>query len=504
MSTDKSYGQILRSTSITGSAAGIVFLLGMLSTKFAALVIGSTGVGLIAIFASIQGLIVNIAGLGIQSSAVREIAIAVSNGNEDAIGRSVIILRRACWLTGVVGMVVVMAFSPQLSKLTFNSDIYTPDIFVLGFVILLVNLAGGQLAILQGMRRIGDLARVRVAGAVLATFFAIFFYYWLKLRGILPAIVCTAFIQLLISWNVARKIPFKAVRLSWSETFLETTNLIKLGIVFMWSSVMVSAVSYFTIKFIAQEVGVHAVGLYSAAFLLSGMSVNFVLGAMGADYYPRLTSSINNKIQLNRLVNEQAEIALLLALPALMAILTFAPLLLQIFYSNEFIDATRMLQWYLLGCLGRIISWPMGFLILALGKGRWFLLSETLGNLIHLTLIPIGLYLFGLEGAAIAYSISSYIYIGIVFVVSYKLVGLSWSPGFLRIMAYGLPFFALYFIANVNFSGLSIMLFGILLTIYEAAFCLRELVNRIGSEHRLVKFILSLPLLGAIFISKSK
>jgi len=46
-----SYAQILKSSSIMGGAAGINLLLGMVRVKFAAMLIGVSGVGLNASFA---------------------------------------------------------------------------------------------------------------------------------------------------------------------------------------------------------------------------------------------------------------------------------------------------------------------------------------------------------------------------------------------------------------------------------------------------------------------
>ncbi len=79
------------SSSIMGGAAGVNLLLGMIRTKFAAVLIGTTtGVGLLASFTAIQGIVGTLAGLGIQSSALREIAAAVGQGDEQAIGRVVL------------------------------------------------------------------------------------------------------------------------------------------------------------------------------------------------------------------------------------------------------------------------------------------------------------------------------------------------------------------------------------------------------------------------------
>ena len=133
-----------------GGAAGVTFLLGMLRNKAAALLIGTTGLGLMASFNTIQGLITTFAAFGIQSSAVREIALAVGKGDQLVVARKVLVLRRLCWLTGSVGMLIMMACSSFFSQLTFNSNAYTLDIAALGLAIFLTNLAGGQLTLLQG------------------------------------------------------------------------------------------------------------------------------------------------------------------------------------------------------------------------------------------------------------------------------------------------------------------------------------------------------------------
>lgn len=493
MSEKTSYGQILKSSSIMGGAAGITMLLGMVRTKFAAVLIGSTGVGLMAGFTAIQGIVGTVAGLGIQSSAVREIAAAVGEGDEDAIGNSVQTLRRICWLTGLVGMLLMAAFSPLLSKLTFDTDAYTLDIAALGVVILLANLAGGQLALLQGMRHIGDMARANIGGAVLATLTAIGFFYWLGLRGIVPALVCIAAIQLAIAWYFARRVAVAPVQLSWRQTFRAASEMVKLGLVFMWSALMVSGVNYITITLINREMGLDAVGLYSAAFLLSGMLVNFVLSAMGADYYPRLVSVAHDKIAMNRLVNEQTEIGLLLALPGLIATLSLAPWILQIFYTQEFLGAVNLLQWFVLGCLGRVISWPLGFVMLALGKGTRFLLIDTGANLVHLALVVVGMKWLGLEGVAIAFFL---LYVGLIFAVYLAcryLTGLRWTTDCWRIARYSLLAILITFIICRYLSVWPSTLIGMITALTSGIFSLRVLARLVGPEHRLVRMISSLP-----------
>ena len=493
MSTEKSYAQILKASSIMGGAAGINLLLGMVRVKFAAVLIGTTGVGLNASFTAIQGLIGTLAGLGIQSSGVREIAAAVGTGDQAAIGRTILTLRRICWLTGLLGMAAMMLLSPLLSQLTFGHRDYSLDIAALGVIILFGNLSGGQMALIQGTRRIGDMARANIYGAAAGTVAAIGFYATLGLRGIVPTLVAVSAIQLALSYHFARRVPVPKVALTWRQTFAEAGGMVKLGLVLMWNGLMGSAVAYLTVTLITQHEGTQAVGLYSAAFALSGMFVNFVLNAMGADYYPRLTGVASDRIAMNRLVNEQTEIGLLLALPGLLATLALAPWILQIFYTHEFLGAVELLQWFILGCLGRVISWPLGFVMLALGKGQWYLLTETSFNLVHVALVALGLHLYGIEGVAIAFVVMYGGYILAVYLVSRHLIGFKWSTACTRIGLLSLPALGAIFIAFRWLPVWPATWLGLTLTLVVSVLCLRGLAARVGTEHRIVRAIAKLP-----------
>ena len=102
--------------------------------------------------------------------------------------------------------------------------------------------------------------------------------------------------------------------------------------------------------------------------------LGFVLGAMGTDYYPRLSACIHDPAAACRLVNEQTEVALLLTAPALIALLAVSPWLIPLLYTAEFAPAVGILHFQLLGDLLKVMSWPLGFVILAAGAGRTFIL----------------------------------------------------------------------------------------------------------------------------------
>lgn len=495
MTQPSSYSQILKSSSIMGGAAGINLLLGMVRVKFASVLIGTAGVGLMASLTSIQGLIGTLFGLGIQSSAVREVAAAVGKNDDDAVGRAVLTLRRICWLTGLAGMAAMMLLSPLLSQLTFGNNNYTYDIAALGLIVLFGNLSGGQMALINGMRRIGDLAQANIMGAVFATGAAIGFYSWLGLRGIVPALVSIAAMQLLISWYFARRVSVPVVAMSWLQTMKQANGMVRLGLVFMWTGLMSAGVSYLTVMLISNQIGIQAVGLYSSAFNLSGVFVNFVLQAMAADYYPRLTGVAGDKPAMTRMVNEQTEIGLLLALPGLLATMALAPWIIQLFYTKEFLPAVELLQWFILGCLGRVISWPLGFVMIALGKSGWIFWSELSMNLLHVLMIGVGIKLFGLNGIAFAYAFLYVIHIVVTYVIAHKLIDFIWGKSAKSLLIYCLSISILVLTVALNSSVIVAITFGSVAVLLSCIFSLKQLQSRVGPEHWLSKIISKLDII---------
>lgn len=476
-----------------GGVAGFNLLLGMVRTKFAAILIGAVGSGLIANFTAIQGFVGTLAGLGIQSSAVREVAAAVAAGDEQAIGRTVLTLRRVAWLTGLTGMASLMLLAPRISQWTFGHDGYALDIAALGLIILFANLSGGQMALIQGARRIGDMARANLVGALFGTAITLACYLAWGLRGIVPALVLNAFVQLVASWRFARRVPVPRVTMGWCQSFRAAGGMIGLGVAMMWCGLLGSLVSYATNTIITQTHGLHAVGLYSAAFSLSGMFINFVLGAMGADYYPRLSALADDKPAMVRLVNQQTEIGLLLAVPGLLATLTLAPWIVRLFLTPEFAYAAELLQWLILGCLGRVISWPLGFVMLALGKGGWFFATETAFQLLHLALILLGLSEFGLEGAAMAFFVLYVIHIVAMYIVANHLMCFTWSRATIKLLLLLLSGVAAYYAGMHILSGYCGVELGVFVVVTAAWASLHGLIHRVGYDNRFKSRLSTMP-----------
>lgn len=498
MSSKQSYGQIVKSSSIMGGSAGIVMLLGLIRSKLAALLIGPTGIGLLTSFTVIQTLASTLSGFGLGASAVRKISGAFAENDHTEIEKLAFILRRLSYISGIIGLCLLAACSPMISKFTFGDYKYTLDIAALGIVVLASNMSSAYLAVLQGMRCITEMARTNIYSTAVGTASVLILYVNFGYRGIVPGLIFASIAQLAFAHHFYRKLNIVASKQAWKQTLSESKSIIFLGFSFMWGGLLVSGLSYLTIYLINQYESVHAVGLYSAAYAISGAFVNFILGAMSSDYYPRLAGLANDKVAMKTLVNQQTEIGVLLATPGLLAGIVFAPWIIVGLYTIDFKLGAPLLQWYIIGALGRVISWPMGFIILALGKARWFLIFETSLNVLHAILIAIGLIVFGIEGIAFAFCILNVISILILYIIAKKTIDFSWSASGRQLVSASL--FSLIFglILSLTTPSIITICVGSVFVLITAIFSLRLLVSKVGRDNRAVKRLSEVPLVKLI------
>ena len=475
-----SYRQIFKSTSLIGGSQVINILLGIVRTKILAVFLGPSGVGIIGIYNSITGLASTFAGMGISSSGVRQIAEAAGTGDENRISRTTIALRQVSFILGAVGAVMLVAFAYPLSQITFGDSSHAWALAFLSVTIFFGAVSGGQAALIQGMRHVSHLAALSVLGSLFGTLFSIPFVFFWGHQGIVPFLIATSAASIGTSWWFARKIQVIKIVMTCKDIWRESKGLLNLGIVFMATGVMTAGTMYAIQVMVVRCLGLDAAGLFQAATTLSMLYIGVILTAMGADFYPRLTNVAGDNIAVNRLVNEQAEVGLLLALPGIVFTLAFAPLILKLFYSAKFLAANDVLRWYILGIFLRVICWPLGFIMLAKGKGMLFFWTEMIANGLHIGLAWWGILFFGLAGAGIAFFIMYILYTTLVAIVARRISDFAWSENNNRRMLCALLVVGFMFLSSHIMTASWVMLLGGFLSAITAFYSLKSLHGIVG------------------------
>jgi len=423
-----SYRQILRSSSIIGGASVINIVIGLLRVKVAAVLLGPAGVGLIGLLQSLMATASTVAALGFGNVGTRQVAEAVGKADNSAVAA---VRRTLFWATLVLALLGALVFwwlRDVLAAQVLSDASRADEVGWLAIGVALTVASGSQGALLNGMRRIGDLARISIGSALCSTVIGIGALLIWHEHGMLLFVLGAPIASFLLGhWYVAKLGRVQGPATPLSTLVSQWSVMARLGAAFMVSGLVVTLGQLLLRTLVQRELGAGALGQFQAAWLIGMTYIGFVLAAMGTDYYPRLTAAIHDHATANRLVNEQTEVALLMAGPVFLAMLGLAPWIIELLYSHAFDEAVVILRWQVLGDVLKVTCWPMGFLILAAGDGRTFMMTESLAIGIFVAVSWMGLTLVGIQATGIGFLVMYVIYLPVVYWLARRRTGFHWD-----------------------------------------------------------------------------
>ena len=409
------FARILRSSALMGGAQVVTLATGFVRTKIVALLIGPSGVGLVGVLTAFNGNITALAGWGLGTSGVRTIA---GSSNEEKAGKIAAVRRFGALLSWLGLLAMVLLFWP-IGWVTFKGSDYSAELFIAGMAIPLAIATSMWSALLQAHGQLKTLAKSQVISALLGLLVGLPLIYSFGTKGIAASILLAAAVPAIVTWQAARR----HCPPSGEEPDVRTTReLIHLGGALMIVILCAQLSAYGIRLVIIRYEGLEAAGYYQAAFAIAGSLPGFVFMAMSADFFPRIVAA-KDEIEAQYLTEKQIQAGLLLALPFLVALLTMGKLCIRLLYANTFDASIPLLTWMIWGVFLRLISWPIGYCMLARGSSSTVIVVEIVGNII-LVLMPIVLMPFyGLAGAATGFFLSYVCYTIIMMIVSFRRSG---------------------------------------------------------------------------------
>lgn len=158
-----------------------------------------------------------------------------------------------------------------------------------------------------------------------------------------------------------------------------------------------------------------------------------------------------------------------------------------------FAPAADVLVWMVLRVFGRVLSWPMAFIQLSLGAGRWFMVTEAFFVAIQVAMATWLVPRYGVIGAAYAFAICCVLYTTGMTWVGHRLIGLHWSVAALRMMLASSVLMGLALAANRLLPDSLATGVGGVLALVGGVWSLRGLAIRLGAAHRLVHWMRRVP-----------
>lgn len=411
---DGSYSHILKYTGLFGGVQGVSILVGIIRNKLCAVILGPVGLGLITLFTSTVTFVSSVSNLGLSFSAVRHISELFESGDKAKLDYYIRVVRLWSLLTALAGMLLCMLLGPLLNAFTFSWGDHTLHFVLLSPIVALTAITGGETAILKGTRRLRSLALISVYTVLSSLFLTVPIYYFFGQPGIVPSLLVTALVVMLIT--ISYSFHLYPLRTLFSKGVLcGGIDMVKLGVSFLLAGILGSGAELLIRSYMNYVSSLDTIGLYSAGYLIVFTYASMVFTAMETDYFPRLSSVNHDVDEVNKTVNRQIEVSLLIISPMLVCFVVTLPILLPLLYSGKFAPVVAMAQVATFSMFFRAMALPISYTTLAKGDSLAYLILEASYDVVFVLLIIFGFDHWGLFGTGMALTVANLFDLTIVF-----------------------------------------------------------------------------------------
>lgn len=399
---------VFRATSLMGGVQLLNVLINIVRNKLAAILIGPTGMGLADLYARSADFLSQSTNFGIGISAVRELSTLHEQGDLRECAHRVRLIRTLTLWLALLGAVACLLAAPLLSRWSVGGSSITRGYWKLVPMVAFLTLTAGEMAILKATRRLRQIAVNMVVGALITLVLTAGFYYFLRMRGIVPVLLCSSAVMWLLTWRSTRQHYPYSLMMPRRDFFLQSRDILQAGMALLGAGVLGSGTEMVIRNFVVAHGTLSEAGLYAAGLTLTVTYTRVIFSAMDSDYYPRLAASIpHGQEVLSATVNRQIDVLVLLMAPALILFALCLPLVVQLLYTEDFLRVVPMVLAALCYMFLKAVYSPMAYLSLAAGDSRIYFLMELLYDVASCTLVMLGYVAYGLVGCGVALSLSN-------------------------------------------------------------------------------------------------
>ena len=305
--------------------------------------------------------------------------------------------------------------------------------------------------------------------------------------GLVAVIVAPPLATWLAAWWLSRDVPtapLSVYRALWPPL----RRMVSLGVVFSASLVLSGAAQFASRLIVERALGLESVGYFQAAWSVSNVYLGFVLTALAAEYYPRISALSDDKERLNDAVDTQLTVALLLAGPVILGMILFAPWAVTLLYSDAFGATVAVLRWQLVGDVLKVAAWAVGFLLLA-REARWpFFVSELAWSALYVAALFFLVPAYGLPAAGLLYALCYALYLGLVTLWAGRETGFGMGGNVLRLLGLTVGSSALVTLLSATGVGSPGWFVALVVTLLVSAYCLFRLQRETGPRRARAAF----------------
>lgn len=365
--------------------------------------------GLLSLATMILGFFVAIASLGLTDGVLRYVSIYRGKKESSKIYYTLKISILVLFFSGLISAAILFFSSGFISEKIFHNVALEVYLQIFSFLIPISLFANLFLYVLRAYERVKAYSFLQniLQNIVKVVFLVLFIILGLKSHNALAFSFFsgTLIMFILAFWLCRSLIPNLIIESKLNES---KKREVKVGLfLYSWPIIfsgIIGNIFYWTDSFmIGYFKSVEAVGLYNAAVPIAALLLVTQEIFMQL-FYPIITReySIKNFGVIKELSKQVSKWIFIINLPALLVMLIFPGVIINILFGSEYLVAQNSLRLLALSVFSTSIAGISASLIYMMGKSKLLLFNTVLFSVINVILNSIFIPLYGINGAALA------------------------------------------------------------------------------------------------------
>lgn len=395
----------------------------VITQKVLAILIGAEGIAQIGNLKNIFSFFEQFSILGTSNGLVKYISEFKEDKNKlnDLFSTSMVFTIIAALLS----FIILFFWSNSLSNVVFGTgNQYTYVFKILAFIVPFMGINSILNALLNGISEYKIYSKVTIATVVISTILIVFLTLKCNLEGAMLAIILTPLIQFVmalvfLSKSIKQYIDIKklAVKLNFKNELLSYSVMSVVVILF------INVTDVAVRNLIESNINAKDAGYWTALSSISKTYMQFTAAIFPLYILPKY-AKINTTFQFRKEVSIIYKLLLPLITVGLILIYLFRNLVVQLLYTNEFLEMTSLFKWQLLGDLVKFAALVIAYQFLAKRQIWYFVFTELLSVVLFYGFSVYFVKLYGTEGVVMAHFLRYVIYFLVVlFILKSNFIG---------------------------------------------------------------------------------
>lgn len=401
--------ELIKVFSLNALATFIKILVGFISTKFVAVIIGPSGVALLGQLTNFSSILLTISTGGIGNGLTSSIA-----ANRETPSKVATYISTATTITIILSLLsglIAIIYSDYLTLIILKNQVSSSIIFTFGCLIILYGINSLIISIISGYKQFKKYVQVNIAGSIISLLFTLILTYTYGLKGALIAIVSYQSIVLIVTVILCHRSNWFTKANFFGKFNLSASKKLGQYSIMALTSAAAIPVSQLIIRnYIVNEVSISKAGIWEGMNRISISYLMIITTSLSVYYLPRL-SELKTKISLRNEIIKVYKLVIPLIIVMSVVIYFMRVTIVKILFDDNFIEMESLFLFQLIGDFFKVSSWILAYLMVAKSMTKWFIFTEILFSTLLVILSLYFIEKYGILGVTVAYSINYFFHL---------------------------------------------------------------------------------------------